>query len=34
LHYYPLKKTWLSGSALLVVGYFGVLAIYNTWLEE
>ena len=34
LHYYPIRKMWLTGSALLVVGYFAVLAIYNTWLEE
>ena len=34
LHYYPVRKMWLAGSALLVVGYFGILAVYNTWIEE
>ena len=34
LHYYPIRKMWLTSSALLVVGYFGLLAVYNTWIEE
>jgi len=34
LHYYPIRNVWLTGSALAVVGYFAILAIYNTWIEK
>jgi len=34
LWFYPEKYFWLTLVAILAAGYYGVMAIYNTWWEE
>ena len=34
LWFYPNRNPWLTGSAIFTAGYYGLLAIYNTWLED
>ena len=31
---YPETNNWWTGSAILTAGYYGILAIYNTWIEK
>lgn len=33
LYVYPERNFWLTVSAILTMGYYAVLAIYNTWVE-
>ncbi len=34
LWFYPERKYWLIVSAVLTAGYYALMAIYNTWIEE